>query len=158
MTATRLWHPVLVVTLAAAFPLMSSRLDASAIEEPPPKKVTREVVVAYRDRIRKAAELSRELAARPPPKGLTGPQLKTYQDETKKLKKVADDCDALAAKVTKALSDPKVELTKLHAETALAATQLQQRVTDLTQAISTITSLSKQFHETASSVIANLRG
>lgn len=152
------WRSILVVAFAAALPpLMSARLDASAIEEPPPKKVTREVVVAYRDRIRKAAAMSRDLAAAPPPKGLSSTQLKAYQEETKKLKKIADDCDALAARVTKALADPKVDLNKVHAEAALLAAQLQQRVTECSQAVATITAASKYFHDTASSVIANLR-
>lgn len=144
--------PIALLTIAGS--------EAAAAPRPQvleKKSATRERVTARRDAPARVRDQLAALVARPAPTGLDAEQRKLYDQFLAQTRVVIDGCDALQAKLSAGLANPKInldQLSEMGEEESLRLQLYQARASKLMRTLSTEL---KKTADSASTSIADLK-
>ena len=151
--------PVAFLAAVLAFSFAPPLLQQAHAEEKaePKPKATKAAVVARKQRLEKARDGVRSLAATPPPAGLTVVQKKVFEEEMANLRTVADGTDAVIEKLDAGLSKPKPDVDSMSEMGEMESLRLQMAMDRLSKMMSTLSNLLKKVSDTANSITQNLK-
>lgn len=151
--------PTIALVLAFAAPVFFSG-EIRADDKPQVKrKPTRESVAALKQRLEKARDAMRALAASPAPKGLSVEQRKVFAAQMQKVAALARGTDGVAKQIGARLADGKGDhdIDAMSEMGEMESLRLQMAMDRLSKMMSTLSNLLKKTSDTASSITQNLK-
>ncbi|WP_437280524.1 hypothetical protein WME90_08155 [Sorangium sp. So ce375] len=150
---------VVAAFLGLAFsPQLVTDACADGEVQPKPKsKATKASVLAAKQKLEKARDAMRALAATAAPEGLTPAQKKAFAAEMTKLAEDAEAAHAVVKKIDASLDQVKADLDAMSEMGEMESLRLQMAMDRLSKMMSTLSNLLKKISDTANQITQNLK-